>query len=164
MLIDVMDYYGSLWIIMDYYGSLWIIMDHSTLSTRGIRDQWPFPLRRFGVLEAQRAEVRPGHQSWKLRWSAMMTTRDEVVCWPHGYQIFSSYPVLMIIYNSNINWYLTQSLETILGGSRPLRFLSFPWSREPQAGQEEAQVMTAIFIISTVSLLCYYSCFMLFSS
>jgi len=27
MLIDVMDYYGLLWIIMDYYGLLWILMD-----------------------------------------------------------------------------------------------------------------------------------------
>ena len=71
MLIDVMDYYGSLWIIMDSYGSLWIIMDHSTFSTRGIRDQWPFPLRRFGVFYW-------GTESGGTTWSSELEA--EVVC------------------------------------------------------------------------------------
>ena len=27
-IINIMDYYGLLWIIMEYYGILWIIMDY----------------------------------------------------------------------------------------------------------------------------------------
>ena len=78
MLWIIMDHYGLLWILMDHYGSLWIILrlapEESVTSDHSHSEDSEC------FTEAQRAEVRPGHQSWKLRWSAMMTTRDEVVC------------------------------------------------------------------------------------
>ena len=75
-----MDYFGLLWIILRLAPEESVTSDHSHSE-----DSECFT-------KAQRAEVRPGHQSWKLRWSADYTETR-----------FESYPVLMIFFNSNID-------------------------------------------------------------